>query len=202
VSWGAIWAGLFVSLTVYVLLGVLGAALGLSFIDQLQGNAGAFWAGLWVTATLLISLFCGGCTITTCTVGETKSEAVIYGVILWGMMFMVIVWLSGSALRTGFGGALSAAKVGVASGNPGANWEQAAREAGVTPEQVDRMRKSEAWAVSTGATWWVFAGLLISLGASITGALAGSGPNPTLRNVLFRQTVVQAVHQGTPTATP
>jgi len=200
VSWGALFAGLFVALTVYVLLAVLGAALGLSFADQFRADTLATAAGVWAIATLLIALFSGGCVTAQCTVGETKTEAVMYGVVLWGVMFALILWMSGSAMRAGIGGALIAANVVTGPENRPPDWERAARDAGVSREQIDRMRASmptleDVRNGSTEAAWWSFAGLLVSLGAAIGGALAGSGPTPFLRSVLFRQTTVHGAER-------
>jgi len=206
VSWGALFAGLFVALTVYVLLGVLGTALGLSFADQLRGETIATAAGLWAIATLLIALFSGGCVAARCTVGETKGEAVMYGVVLWGVMFALILWMSGSALRAGFGGALRAANVVASAENNSTDWERVARETGVNQEQIDRMRASMPTsgtmrANSTEAAWWSFAGLLVSLGAAVGGALAGSGPTP-FWGIRLRQTTAQATGHGMRSSAP
>jgi len=201
VSWGALFAGLFVALTVYVLLGVLGAALGLSVADQFRADNVATAAGAWAIGTLLVALFSGGCVTSRCTVGETKMEAVLYGVILWGVMFALILWTSGSVLRAGFGGALHAANVVANSNNAPGDWERAAREAGLNREQIDRMRANlptaaDVKAGSTQAAWWSFAGLLVSLAASIGGAMAGAGPAPFLGRTLYRQTTVSTAGRG------
>ena len=44
-------------------------------------------------------------------VGESKLEAVLYGMILWGTLFIGMVWLLSTGIRAGFGG-----MVGMASG--------------------------------------------------------------------------------------
>lgn len=195
VSWGALFAGAFVALTVYVLLSVLGAALGLSMADYYRGTSMTTMAGIWAAVSLLIALFCGGCVTTQFTAGETKTEAVIYGVILWGLMFAVILWMTGAIFQAGFAGILRGANVAASMDQRGVDWQRVARESGVSQEQIDRMRASlpsvaELHAGSTQAAWWLFATLLVSLLASIAGALVGSGPTPMLRTLLFRRAVV------------
>ena len=206
VSWGAIFAGLFVALTIYVLLGALGAAIGLSISDRVEGDRLASGAGIWAIITLLIALFCGGCVAAQCTAGETKGEAIVYGVILWGVMFAAIVWMSGSILRAGLGGSLRAANV-LASADPQTvDWERAARDSGITREQIDKMRASMPTAAqvrdaSKEAAWWSFAGLLASLGAAIAGALVGAGPTPFLRTFFIEPVTLPPPGHMHPTST-
>lgn len=199
VSWGALFAGVFVALTVYVVMGVLGAALGLSFADQMTAETMSTSAGVWAIVSLVLALASGGCVATTCTAGETKMEATIYGVILWGVVFAMIVWMSGSVLRAGFGGALRAANVVGEAAPADMNWQAAAREAGFTQQQINQIRAeipnaSRIQEYSTEAAWWSFAGLLISLGAAIGGALLGAGPRP-----FFRIGFAGTTHQARPT---
>src|SRR5512133_1839175 len=83
VSWGAIAAGAMVALTIYIVLTMLGVALGIEM--ALRGSA----SGGWATSRL--------------AVGESKLEAVLYGLILWGVLFLLLLWLLASGMRTGFG---------------------------------------------------------------------------------------------------
>ncbi len=111
VSWGAIAAGAMVSVAVYFLLTLLGIAVGLevsaSRNDVNLGAGAAFWSIL----TLLLAMFLGGWATSRLAVGETKLEAILYGVILWGVLFIGMFWLFGVGVRIGFG-----AMMGMASG--------------------------------------------------------------------------------------
>lgn len=202
VSWGAIFAGLFVSITIFVVLSALGAAVGLTAADQARGETLATGAGIWAIVTALIAFFCGGCVASRCTAGESRTEAAIYGTILWGAALVLLLWMSGSVLRTGFTAVTGMANAAAEARGPVADWEQAARQAGVAPEQVERMRASlptaaQAQNVSAQAAWWSLAGIVVSLLASIGGAVAGSGPNPTAGGFLFQQrTTVQAAREA------
>src|SRR4051794_18777583 len=102
VSWGAIFAGAVTALALYFLLTLLGAALGLSLNGWLHVQNVSGGAALWAIASMLIALFIGGIVTSQCTVGETKGEAVLYGIILWGVLVGAVVWLAASGVRIGF----------------------------------------------------------------------------------------------------
>ena len=111
VSWGAIAAGAMVAVAVYFLLTLLGIAVGLEVsASRSDVNLGA-GAALWSILTLLLAMFLGGWATSRLAVGETKLEAVLYGVILWGVLFIGMFWLFGIGVRIGFG-----AMMGMASG--------------------------------------------------------------------------------------
>ncbi len=111
VSWGAIAAGAMVAVAIYFLLTLLGIAIGLEVsANRNDVNLGA-GAALWSILTLLLAMFMGGWATSRLAVGETKLEAILYGVILWGVLFIGMFWLFGIGVRIGFG-----AMMGVASG--------------------------------------------------------------------------------------
>lgn len=192
VSWGALLAGLFVTLAVFVVLSALGVAIGLTASDAARDTI-AVGAGAWAVGTALLAFFCGGCVVSRCTAGETRAEAMMYGTILWGAAFAMILWATGSVLRTGTTLAVGSANVSANAESVPPNWEQAGRRAGLTEAQLNQMRAEMPTAaqvrdVSAQAAWWSFAGILLSLGAAIGGALLSAGPNPAFGGVIFRRT--------------
>lgn len=192
ISWGALLAGLFVTLAVFVVLTTLGAAIGISSADQISGDTVATGAGIWAVVTALLAFFCGGCVVSRCTAGETKAEAVVYGTVLWGAAFAMILWATGSVLRTGATVAVGSANVAASAGGS-ADWERAARRANLTDAQINQVRAELPAAarvqdVSAAAAWWSFAGVLLSLGAAIGGAVASAGPHPIVGGMIFRRT--------------
>src|SRR5262249_54044709 len=106
VSWGAIAAGAMVGLTIYVVLSLLGVALGIE--AAARGTVADLGAGaaIYSILALLLAMFFGGWATSRLAVGESKTEAC-----LWGVMFAGLTWLLASGIRTGFG-----AMVGLASG--------------------------------------------------------------------------------------
>src|SRR5215216_3305073 len=93
VSWGAIAAGAMVSLAIFVLLTLLGVALGIEV--AVRGTSYNFGAGaaIYSVLSLALAMFFGGWTTSRLAVGESKLEAVLYGIILWGALFLGLVWL-------------------------------------------------------------------------------------------------------------
>ncbi len=163
VSWGAISAGAMVALAVYFLLSLLGLAVGIEMAMR-RGIDRPVQAGtaIYSLLTLLLSMFLGGWTVSRLAVGETKLEAVLYGVILWGVLFVGMFWLIGAGIRVGFGSILSGA-VAVNSDDPSNAMSQGAvtslidrynsnlggdkfvddlKKAGVDQEQAQKIQKT------------------------------------------------------------
>ena len=63
-------------------------------------------------------MFLGGWTTSRLAVGETKLEAVLYGVILWGVLFLGMIWLIAEGVRVGFGAMVSGAVADRHRGRP------------------------------------------------------------------------------------
>lgn len=207
VSWGAIFAGAVVALALYFLLSLLGSALGLSVSGQVQADQLGIGAAVWAVAVTLLSLFTGGWVTTQCVVGESKAEAVLSGVIVWAVALAILLGLAAASVRVGFSALIWLASIhspyqdaaGVASP---ADMERAAEKAGLSKEQLDRLRAAiptspqelrrvaedpEMRQAAVRTTWWVFAGTVLSLFARTAGALVGAGPMPVLlRSVAMR----------------
>ena len=118
ISWGAITAGAMVALSIYVVLSLLGIALGIE--ATVRGATAHLGAGsaIYSILTLLLAMFFGGWTTSRLAVGESKFEAALHGMVLWGLLFVGMVWLLSAGIRTGFG-----AMVGMASGTDVASRE-------------------------------------------------------------------------------
>src|SRR3954452_14882398 len=111
VSWGAIAAGAMIALTIYVVLALLGVALGIEVAVRGPNEYLGAGTAIYSILTLLLAMFFGGWATSRLAVGESKLEAVLYGLILWGTLFLGMVWLLSAGIRAGFGG-----MVGLASG--------------------------------------------------------------------------------------
>ncbi|WP_435017752.1 hypothetical protein TA3x_005372 [Tundrisphaera sp. TA3] len=138
VSWGAIAAGAMVALSVYLLLSFIGLAVGLE-VSRRPRMAESVPLGLgttiYVIVSLLLSMFLGGWATSRLAVGESKLEAVLYGIILWGVLFVGMFWLIGSGFSAGFGAIMNAASgaVVVVDDDP-----SAAADEGAAKRLVDR----------------------------------------------------------------
>jgi len=112
VSWAAIGAGAMIALAIYFVLNLLGLAVGIELaVRKNQDVDFGVGAALWSILTLLIAMFFGGWATSRLAVGESKLEAILYGVILWGALFVGMIWMVGQGVRVGFG-----LMMGVASG--------------------------------------------------------------------------------------
>jgi hypothetical protein len=198
VSWGAIFAGAFVALVVYFLLNLLGAALGLSISNRVENDTLGIAASIYAIVATVVALFIGGYITSQCSVGETKSEAVIYGVILWGLMFGTLLWFMASGVRMGINAMMGMASVETNDGRTvvsQVDLDRAAEKAGLNDEQKDKVRDAinnprenlsqvandpETRRVAMQAAWWAVAGTVLSLFAAVGGAIVGSGPTPIL----------------------
>src|SRR5579871_1857509 len=81
--WGPIFAGAVISLAVYLLLSVLGAAVGMSVRGHVTSATLQNTAIGWAIVTWCGALFLGGVLTSVFTLGEDKIEAVVHGVIMW-----------------------------------------------------------------------------------------------------------------------
>jgi hypothetical protein len=208
VSWGAIFAGAFVALALYVLLSLFGAAVGFSVSDWTRGEQLGTGAAVWAVFSTLISLFIGGWVTSQCTVGENKMEAAIYGIILWGLLFTGLLTLGTAGMQLGLSGIVTMATANRETGRPltSADVEAAGRALGMSQADVDKYKADpnspearEAFARAVrnnaqSALWWAFAGTILSMAAAVLGSLAGSGPTPILRAITIRG---RAVTTGT-----
>lgn len=219
VSWGAIFAGAMVALALYFLLTLLGAAVGFSVGGHVRPQSLGTAAAVWAVLATVLCLFVGGYVTSQCSAGENRFEAVLYGIILWGVLFGMLLWLMASGVRSGFNAMVGMAQSTQAITNDGSSsgWEEAARRAGVPQERIDEWRakapdtadrarraaedpanQQAAADAATRVTWWAFLGTLMSMLASVAGAYIGSGPRfrllampylPPRNQVSNRQTV-------------
>lgn len=190
ISWGAILAGAVTAIAAYFVLTLLGGAIGLSVSGDVQAETLGISAAIWAIASTILALLLGGWIVSQLSVGETKKEAAIHGVIMWGVVFALLLWLVASGVRSGFTamvGMTNVASAAAQTTNP-EDWQAAARQAGVSQEQIQQWQNSVASATdqvtqeeitsnAAAATWWTLLGVLLSMGAAIGGAVLGAGPS-------------------------
>jgi len=162
ISWAAILAGAAVAMAIYALLMSLGVAVGMSVADNIDGRNFGTSAGVWSFISLLVSLFVGGWVTTQVTVGESRTEAVLYGVVLWATTSVLLLWLTANGIQAGADLSMAANDTDVVVGSMDNNSSE--------PRQEDREQMREA---GREGAWWAFAGILLSMVASVAGALVG-----------------------------
>jgi hypothetical protein len=153
-------------MAIYALLMALGVAVGMSVSDDVNARSLGTGAGVWGFISLLIALFAGGWVTTQVTVGESRTEAILYGVVLWGTTSVLLLWLTVNGIRAGVDTAAASRNMTTA------NQTAASTNAGQTPEErqasIDRARQA-----GKEGSWWAFAGMLLSMVAAVGGALVG-----------------------------
>jgi len=199
ISWGAVLAGAVVALAVYMVLTTLGAAIGFTVGREMTTRALAGGGLVWAILTTAISLFCGGWTTSQLTAGETKCEAMVHGLILWGTIVAAMLWMTTVGVRSGFNAMLSVAYAGTTATDREGGIEELAKRMGYSEERIERIREAikakadnaedkvndeqvinDARKAVAMVTWGALFGMLLSMGAAIGGAVVGAGPSRTL----------------------
>jgi len=111
ISWGAIIAGLIVTLVCQIVLSMLGVAIGAATVNpvseqQPMENLGT-GAAIWWVVSSLISLFLGGCVAGRLAGVPRKADGALHGLIMWGTVTLITILLLTTALGGVLGGALS-----------------------------------------------------------------------------------------------
>jgi hypothetical protein len=193
ISWGAIFAGALLALGLYSLFTVLGGAVGLSISDRVNPGSLKTAAIAWALLILLVSVFVGGVVTSQFTVGETKTEALLYGVIMWALLFAFLAALSAAGLRAGLHALVGMANI--AENASAQTWDKLARDAGIPSDQIDSWRQKLGTATARATqeaqqpqnqeatreaaqrvAWYAFGGTWASMIAAALGALIGAGP--------------------------
>ncbi len=104
ISWGAVFAGAIVAVTVGVMLNVLGLAVGATTIDPIQpgetpaastlGMAG----GIWLLVANLIGLMAGGWTAARLSGTADGTDGTLHGLAVWALGFVVAAMLLGNVV--------------------------------------------------------------------------------------------------------
>ena len=131
ISWAAVIAAVIIALAVQLVLNMIGAGIGFSAIDPLQGetpSATTFSVagGIWMVVSSMLALFAGGW-LASYLAGVTRDEdGMLHGLAVWGLstlfvvLFLMTVFgsLLGSTLNgLGYGAAAVAPQV-AQSGTP------------------------------------------------------------------------------------
>jgi hypothetical protein len=121
VSWGAVFTGVILSLVVYLVMSVLGAAIGASLLSPLSqpdpARAFGFGSGVWMIVTTVASVFVGAYFAGRCA----PVLGWLHGLLSWAVMILFVVF----ELTSLVGGAMSVAgNVAAAGATAGAATSQ------------------------------------------------------------------------------
>lgn len=142
-SWGAIFAGVVIAVAVQLVLGILGAGIGLTMVDPVEGTtpgAAGFGigAGIYWLLTTLIALGAGGYAAARVAGVHERFDALVHGLTVWGVTLILTLYLLTSAVGGIIGGAFRTvgAVAGAAGATVGAAAPQAASIAGIDKTDV------------------------------------------------------------------
>lgn len=148
VSWGGVFAGLFLVLAIQFLLDVLSIGVGLGLIRPGQGgmpSAGSIGLGaaIWWAVAYWIALVIGGFAAARLAGVASRFDGLLHGLVTWAFALLVALALLMSAASGVVGGAfgivgsvISGAGQAVKAVAP-----EAAKTAGITPGQIQKQSK-------------------------------------------------------------
>lgn len=125
ISWSAVFAGVVISMVVYLLLAILGTAIGASTIDPLKeqnpldglGMGAAIWTGLSMLVSVAVGAYASG--------RLAQREGALHGLLMFGINTLICAWfliviangaITGTANVLGAG--LQAAGSGISAAAP------------------------------------------------------------------------------------
>lgn len=113
ISWSAIFAGVIISMVVYLLLAILGTAVGASTIDPLKENNPfdglGTGAAIWTGASMLISIAAGA----YASGRLAQREGALHGLLMFGVNTLICAWFLLVVVNHAMSGAMSIAGSGL-----------------------------------------------------------------------------------------
>ncbi|MGN6641447.1 MAG: hypothetical protein ACTHKU_00445, partial [Verrucomicrobiota bacterium] len=108
ISWGAVFAGLMVSIVTQLTLTLLGVTIGAATVDPLQeqdpAKGLAIGSAIWLLATGLISMFFGAYVAGRLSGGPRRADGLLHGVVTWSAATLAMIFLAVTATGTLVGG--------------------------------------------------------------------------------------------------
>jgi hypothetical protein len=199
ISWGAVIAGVILSLIVYLIMSVLGTAIGASLLAPMsQPNPGrvfGFGSGVWVIVTTVLAVFVGSYFAGRCA----PVLGWLHGLLAWAVMTLLLLYgmtsIVGGAVSVAGNVAAATANVGAAANNPGnqatgsladsakqqaqAVLDGAASTTASADAQQDAMQAAHTAARGIArATWYSFAALVVGAIIAVVSGSAGFRHQP------------------------
>ena len=116
ISWGAVFTGVVISLVVYLVMSVLGTAIGASLLNPLTqpnpARAFGFGSGVWLILTTVVSVFAGAYFAGRCA----PVLGWLHGLLAWAVMILFVVFGMASLLGSAVGVAGNVAAAGATVG--------------------------------------------------------------------------------------
>ena len=108
VSWGAIFAGLFVTIVVQIMLTLLGVAVGLATVHPTQEQEPAhglvIGSAIWLVVSSLASIWIGSCVAGRLSGGPQRADGLLHGIVTWSVSTVAMLALMATSLGAALGG--------------------------------------------------------------------------------------------------
>jgi len=108
VSWGAIFAGLLVTVVIQLMLTLLGIGIGAATVDPLReqnpAQGLAIGSAIWLIVSALIAVFVGACVSGRLSGGPRASDGLLHGIVTWSAATVLTVAMLISATGAIIGG--------------------------------------------------------------------------------------------------
>lgn len=177
VRWGPIWAGLFIALSTWAVLTVLGAAIGFSMYDAGDsGRAYGVGAAIWGAISAIVSFILGGWFAARTAAVKGENNGVINGVMVWAVGIPLMLFLTYGGLSPLLGrerdrmmdrASQASAQI---TGSPTNTVDRGDQ---LTPQRQERMAST-----ASRAAWGTLVALLLGLGSAAFGGYLGARTVP------------------------
>jgi len=116
VSWGAVFTGVVISLVIYLVMSVLGTAIGASLLSPLSepnpARGFGFGSGVWLIVTTVVSVFGGAYFAGRCA----PVLGWLHGLLAWAVMILFVVFEMATLIGGAVGVAGNVVSAGVTAG--------------------------------------------------------------------------------------
>jgi hypothetical protein len=194
ICWSTIFAGVVAGMIVQVVLSLLGLAIGFNAFEPGQHSYTGLSLGssFWLLFSALISGFVGGWVATALANISHRFDALMQGVLSWGIFMMVAFTFFGSSMGMVIGGTFNLSSAVLTGASQGIV-ETATRTRGIAAvreqaneltqqmnqsnteeqEKQQRIQQERAADAAAKATWGAFIIAVVSLIASAFGGILG-----------------------------
>jgi len=152
VRWGAVLAGLFTAISTFILLSILGLAIGASAFDP-GDTLGGFGtgAGIWSAVSALIAFFVGGLIAARAAAVTGRGNGALNGAMVWLVMIPLALYLVSSGIGTTLRALGGVAATGLQAAAPvvGQVAEDVTNAQGITVEGLQATAQAAGQALST-----------------------------------------------------
>lgn len=187
ITWGAIFAGAVLAAVVSIALNLLGLGVAALVINpegqQVAGGGLGIGAAIWAVVANLIALFAGAWVAGRLASTTRRSEGVIHGLITWGFVTLLGLYLMGGAVGSLFGGLFGLAGQGMplADNLDQQDLNRARQEMQQTPNAEERLRSAGGTAADVVGGASIATALALLLGGVVAGVGGAVGAQRNLR---------------------